>query len=307
MRFSFRRVTCDVCGADAPQGLGRPQISEKILAIAQVPEDIYVVRCRHCGFYYTNPMPFFDLEALESMYDAEYFPAVTRWWENVRRYQNPRRRLGFIEHYSPRSITNFLEVGCGPGYGMEEALRRGWWAYGQDVSTALANQARERIGGSVFIGELTEARYDDDFFDAIYMDSVLEHVPRPTEMLREIHRISRPRGILFLVAPNEDALFNQVYSVLSALRPSRAFTRISPLYSPFHVVGFTKCTLRLALEKCGFHVKHTRAYSGTNEWRKSKMQGVVQAAKTGLKYPVYLAGELTGRGTTLEVISVARK
>jgi SAM-dependent methyltransferase len=38
-------------------------------------------------------------------------------------------------------------------------------------------------------------------FDAVMLTQVLEHVPRPAEVLRELHRLLRPEGRLFLTAP----------------------------------------------------------------------------------------------------------
>jgi SAM-dependent methyltransferase len=38
----------------------------------------------------------------------------------------------------------------------------------------------------------------NDTFDVVYSWSVFEHVDKPVEMLREIHRILKPEGVLFL-------------------------------------------------------------------------------------------------------------
>ena len=63
-------------------------------------------------------MPSWGDEELEQLYDEHYFPSLTKWWEQVRARVNPKRRLDAVEHYASSRISRFLEVGCGPGYGL---------------------------------------------------------------------------------------------------------------------------------------------------------------------------------------------
>jgi SAM-dependent methyltransferase len=51
------------------------------------------------------------------------------------------------------------------------------------------------------ISNLTELPFAGDTFDAVICFQVLEHVPEPKEVLREIQRVLRPGGSLYLSAP----------------------------------------------------------------------------------------------------------
>jgi len=46
-----------------------------------------------------------------------------------------------------------------------------------------------------------EIPVDDDCFDAVICNAVLEHVANPIDVVREIHRVLKPEGYLYLVVP----------------------------------------------------------------------------------------------------------
>ncbi len=46
-----------------------------------------------------------------------------------------------------------------------------------------------------------EIPVDDDHFDAVICNAVLEHVANPIEVVREIHRVLKPGGYFYLVVP----------------------------------------------------------------------------------------------------------
>lgn len=231
--------------------------SKKIAELGIDAKSVFVVRCRSCGFYYTDPMPFWTKNDLEMLYDEEYYSysQMTDWWALIRRHVNPQRRLDAIQLYGPPKICCFLEVGCGGGFAMEEAMRRGWATYGQDISEHAAREVKGRLGLDVFLGPLEDAHFDNDFFDVIYVDSVLEHVLHPSAMMQEFHRILKPCGIVYAVMPNEDALIHDYRDLTYRVKGLKMSPKLTPLAPPYHIVGFTTRTLRLLAESNGFEVR----------------------------------------------------
>ena len=61
-----------------------------------------------------------------------------------------------------------------------------------DVSMGLRTQV---------VGDSANLPFDDESFDAIIVDSVLEHQPDPELVTREIHRVLKPRGIVYADSP----------------------------------------------------------------------------------------------------------
>jgi len=303
----FQHTLCDLCGAGESVRLGKPKASNRIKGILPVPPDISIMRCAHCGFYYTDPMPFWGEQDLQKVYDAAYFPPMTRWWKRVKTQADPRRRLDAIETHADGRALRFLEVGCGLGYGLEEAVRRGWDARGQDVSRFFAEQVESRLGVQVFVGQLAEARYPEHSFDAVYIDSVLEHLPAPMQMLREVHRILRPNGIAHLTVTNEGALVNKLRGLLLKVAPLGRSPILSPLAYPVHLVGFTPHTLKLACHSTGFEMRSLEVRAGASEWRKYGTHSIGRLLSNLACSPICLVGAMAGMGIAIEAVVSARK
>jgi len=69
------------------------------------------------------------------------------------------------------------------------------------VDGQLYNQDLVRRPGIDIEGPLHEIPVEDEFFDAIICNAVLEHVVNPDEVMSEFHRVCRPGGVLYLTVP----------------------------------------------------------------------------------------------------------
>ena len=194
---------------------------------------------------------------------------MTCWWAR-KRNKDRIQRLDRLQEYYHRNINKFLDVGCGEGYVLIEALRRNWVTYGLDISDNRIDSAKDkRI--TFLKGDIFQASFPNDFFDCIYMDSVLEHVLDPIRHLSEIRRILRKGGVLYIGVPNEDCLFNDIRKLLYILSDRRKLSvHLKPFESPYHIIGFTKESLTKALDKTGFEIVRFRNFGGEYEWRKYK-------------------------------------
>lgn len=299
----FRHVRCAVCGADDYACVGRPRVEEQFRSALEA-RGVSIVSCQRCGFFYVQPMPFWDRAALQKLYGQDYFPVMSTWWQAEKTTRNPRRRLNRLEYHARCPIRTFLEVGCGLGYGMQEARQRCWVVQGQEVSSFFADAVKRSLGLEVFLGFLDEAKYPDHHFDAIYLDSVLEHVPEPLGMLRELRRILSPQGVLFLTVTNEAAFISRVRGAVSKALRLRTSPFLSPFSYPYHVVGFTEPSLREACDRVGFEVRELVIRAGAQEWRKlaaPERTGRALIARM-LAHPVYLLGERLGQGIAIEAV-----
>ncbi len=298
----FKRVPCDICGKNDFERLGIPKTAMEFSPTLNLKE-VFIVRCKHCGFYYTQPMPFWSPEDIQNIYNSDYFPEMSGWWKRVKTKVNPQRRLDAVEQYVPFKISRFLEVGCGLGYGLEEAMRRCWDVYGQDVSSFFAAEVKEKHGIDAFSGQLEEANYPERFFDVVYIDSVLEHVPQPMKMLKEIRRILNSHGVAYITVTNEDALINRFRSFVFKSLLHKRSPILSPFSYPFHLIGFTEATFRKACEILGFEVKRLVISAGANEWRKYGIKEVgISLIPNIVYYPIYALGERMGKGIAIEAV-----
>ena len=269
----MEHVHCTLCGADdaEPVLVGRDRLLDR-------HDEFHLVRCRACGLHYIDPRP--TVDELPYHYSGDYAPHRTdggnkqrsglRLRMHERRERNERRvlqrfygwpgdgapgrlallplYLRFRSHWKShwkrircRGEGRILDVGCGAGARLHFFHENGWQATGIDIGEDAARHARETLGLNVITGDLLEHRFDDASFDVVTMWEVLEHLTRPIDTLREIHRILRPGGELVLSTPNADSA------------PARWFReRWFSMDLPRHLCLFSPATARRALEDAGF-------------------------------------------------------
>jgi len=100
--------------------------------------------------------------------------------------------------------TRFLDVGCGNGY-MKYFFERdeGVW-HGIEVWDKRVQCCRD-LGYEVseINIETTPFRFEAGQFDVIFASHVIEHLPDPTQALRECIRVLRPGGLLLVATPTK--------------------------------------------------------------------------------------------------------
>ena len=88
-----------------------------------------------------------------------------------------------------------LEIGCGGGMLLRDALRTGSAASGLDHSEDMVRLAAERApGAEVVRGRAEDLPFGDGSFTAAAMSIVLMFLPAPVKVLRECSRVLVPSG-----------------------------------------------------------------------------------------------------------------
>jgi 2-polyprenyl-3-methyl-5-hydroxy-6-metoxy-1,4-benzoquinol methylase len=90
-------------------------------------------------------------------------------------------------------------------------------------------------------------RYPSGSFDVVTLWDVLEHLPKPTETLKEISRILRKDGVLALTTINHDCFNERVLK-----------DRWRYYMPPDHLCSFTPAMLSPLLQSCGFTIVRIR-------------------------------------------------
>lgn len=209
-----------------------------------------LVRCRRCGLVYVNPRP--PTKAIEAGYEEEFFLEEYRavygvdYVEdapNIRRIA--RARLEMIERFCPGG--SLLDVGCAAGFLLDEARRRGWTVQGVEVSRYASEYARGELHLPVVTGTLESAAFPAGGFDVAVCYYVLEHLPDPLALVREIARVLRPWGLLSLAVPNLAGLY--------ARFRRQEWLRERAVHQG-HLYEFTPRTLRKLLGRGSFRMRH---------------------------------------------------
>jgi SAM-dependent methyltransferase len=92
-----------------------------------------------------------------------------------------------------------LDLGTGPGFVAAEAVRRGADVAAVDADPQMAATAARNVPeADVQVAVLPDLPYEDETFDAVVGNFVINHVGEPEVTLKELRRTLRPGGRLAL-------------------------------------------------------------------------------------------------------------
>jgi len=140
--------------------------------------------------------------------------------------------------------AKLLDFGCGNGQFLRTATSAGYLAVGVDISDAAVTHCRALGLEAHLITEFDPARHRETF-DVVTLWDVLEHLPKPAEVLKSVATVLRRGGYLVAKSPGIGALSVKI----SAMIPSLAGAVVS---APGHNQFFTSRSLTRLLELHGF-------------------------------------------------------
>ena len=146
-----------------------------------------------------------------------------------------------------------LDVGCGVGLNGAWAKRRGAHVTGIELDGEAAAQARSRLDAVLQIDLESEAALaealGDATFDLMLFGDVLEHLPRPLEVLGSLSRYLADGGHVIVSLPNVAA-----WPVRLGLLGGRFRYRPSGILDETHLRFFTLESATRLLEEAGLEV-----------------------------------------------------
>jgi len=120
-------------------------------------------------------------------------------------YLKKRSFLGFIyrQYFLYPKISNYLQgktldIGCGIG----DFLSYRNNTIGVDINKETVNWCRDK-GLEAFIMNEDKIPFEDNTFDSVIMDNVLEHISEPKPLMEEIIRVMKKNGKLMIGVPGE--------------------------------------------------------------------------------------------------------
>jgi SAM-dependent methyltransferase len=226
---------CWICG-DSPLVLEKrgnlpPDLSPENFRISDsaygCTADLFL--CRACGFRQASDLP--DVLRFYQEMDDDAYEA-----SREARSIQARMLLKTVAQY--RALGRLLDVGAGSGILVAEAARMGFDAEGIEPSGPLYNQAKQH-GLNVHHGILPSSSARGPYDIATVID-VIEHVPDPIGLLRQVRSTLTEGGLAVVVTPD-------VSSVMARLLGPRWWH-----YRIAHIGYFNRQTLNLALRGSGF-------------------------------------------------------
>ncbi len=157
----------------------------------------YLSKCSNCGLVFASKIP--------------TVPEITSHYSNYPRgfnispvtFERYNELLDNFESY--RKTNNLLDIGCGSGHFIETAKKRGWNAFGTEISKEAVDLCN-RKGLKVIKSNFSDTSFMENFFDVITCFEVIEHIQTPHALIKYSRRILRDGGALYLTTPNFNAL-----------------------------------------------------------------------------------------------------
>lgn len=237
--------TCPACGA-AGAKLGPPsRRSGRVVAA-----------CRRCHCHWLANPP----ETEEILDNQEYDREVYESYIGAKRISS----LEADYHATLSSVRSLIrsggnvlfDVGAGSGEFLAIARDQGFVPAGNELAGAAVAMAAERTGIKLHLGDLSTIE-EPEQYDAVTMWCVLAHATDPDELLRDVLRVLKPGGVLFLQTPRWSAMDT---AALGAARMSGGrLTRVlDRRVNEYHMTLNSAAGLTSQVERQGFEVVEVR-------------------------------------------------
>jgi 2-polyprenyl-3-methyl-5-hydroxy-6-metoxy-1,4-benzoquinol methylase len=232
---------CPNCGRDDftvifNSNMGEADLQKGIKSVYMLWEDTHgrYVKCKNCHFIYVNPIEKASkINGDYSMMENTDAPIIRGC-----RLCAAKSQLGLIKKY--KSGTTLLDIGCGEGFFLFNASKAGYTTKGIEISQDAAEYAGREFGLDVEAKPFAELQFPENYFDVVTLWQVLEHVPYPLIVLKEVHRILKPEGLLATSTPDIEGILAKIFR--------RKWWNLRRL----HINQFTAKTLTDMLKRAGF-------------------------------------------------------
>jgi len=234
--MNFEKINCNLCNSNNFKWLFQKD---------SCGVRFNIVKCKNCGFIYMNPM--ITKKSLEKLYPSEYYHNILQPFKLGKKelvHLSNKSTFQKITKITKLNKGNLLDVGCAAGAFLYSIKKEypDWNVFGCDISKKCIKFGKKTFDLKLKAGEIKDCKYRDNFFDVITMREVIEHTPKPMEDLKEMNRILKIGGFIFIRTGNMESL-------IAKIKGKNHF-----YYVPVHSSYFSKKTIKMALEKSGFNV-----------------------------------------------------
>lgn len=197
------------------------------------------VRCNTCNLYFASPRytkilnSFKENTTSDTLWEAKNLNLIGR----IREFNWILKKL----HKLKPPGGKILDIGGYEGLFLYEARKFGWECFGVEPHIGGAKHAREKLKLDVRQCLLEQAGFEDSSFDVITMNATLEHVPNPSDIMKDLRRLIRNDGYILINVPVIPFYLNLI----------KAKWR---MFIPGHMYFFSDSSLEALMKKHDFKI-----------------------------------------------------
>lgn len=139
---------------------------------------------------------------MNKFFDKKYFQKFAQGKGYSSQENTPKfaKRLAELRMLG-KTKGNLLDIGCAFGFFLDKAKKWGFQTYGIDISSYVIKKSQKNHQVKILDVSKKKLPFKKNFFEVVILDHVLEHLSNPTFTLKEIKRVLRPGGIVFIEVP----------------------------------------------------------------------------------------------------------
>lgn len=242
----LRPTKCAICGIKG----GATELYEANLTLEAFTPDVFsarrlpdrvhyrMVRCNTCALIRSDPVA--DAQFLAQLYAQSSFDYDSEVSNLKRTYG---RYLAKVTPHLPSARRSLLEIGCGNGFFLEEALSHGYKdVWGVEPSTAAVRLASPAVRDRIVCDVMHPGLFEPELFDVICLFQVFDHISEPTALLDICRGLLKPNGLMLFLNHNVDSL------------SFRLLGNRSPIVDIEHTYLYSPRTMTTLLGRHGFTV-----------------------------------------------------
>jgi len=241
-RMRVRYELCPLCDGTELIDLLRGDCSKHPVYQPAFPAELLWRGCEHCGHVFTDG--YLTDQALELLFSRSV-PSQRTGADCERQRPISGRIVSRVSQVRGEVGGRWLDVGIGDGSLMTTAEEYGYDTVGLDLR-------RESVDSLAALGydarclKLEELEGEEEF-DVVSLADSLEHMPFPVEVMKKVHALLRPDGVVFLSMPNLDTY---VWKQLDAAGTNPYWGELE------HYHNFSREHLYWLLRRTGFEPVH---------------------------------------------------
>lgn len=204
------------------------------------------LKCNVCGMVYSNPI--INPSVVNKLYEKSKYNYKGEEENLKNTYKNFLSDMNqFI-----KNKQRLLDIGTGNGFFLLEALKQGYKeVYGIEPSKHAVEMADNKIKKNIIQDILKEDQFKDEFFDAITLFQVIDHIENPNGVLRICNKFLKKNGAILFISHNVDSLSSKILG------------EKSPIFDIEHTQLFSVNTMTKILKKNGFKVIYSYSVPST--------------------------------------------
>jgi SAM-dependent methyltransferase len=237
---------CAICGTEGnaterwPSTLDANAFSVETFSARRLPDRVHyrMVACNTCGLVRSDPV--MDPGRLDHLYEESTFDYGDELPSLERTYGEALSRIE--ERLGGLPKDGIVDIGCGNGFVLDQALARGWTGvHGVEPSSDAIANASDAVRPTIIKDMMGPGLFEPGSLSAVTLFQVLDHIPDPLPLLEECRKALRPGGVVLA--------WNHNVRAVSA----RVLGDRSPIVDVEHTYLYSPDTMQKLFSKAGFH------------------------------------------------------